>query len=119
MLVIARSTLLILLVLALIQVALAVPAGPFLFTHKRANGVLKTRYSQSLSVKRDDLQGDPLVIKLRAPDYGVIQTTDGTNFVTDRNFEGILEPTMKYWSFEEAGEEFCMIKVPKNDMVLD
>ncbi len=114
----ARSTLFVLLVLALIQVALAAPYGVYLIVNKAANGTLRGHEKfQPLTVHRDDLS--PIRWKIASNDKGTrILTFNHHYFISDHKWVAILTRDRQYFRFEEVGNDICKIKHLTYDKVL-
>ncbi|KAF9936613.1 hypothetical protein BGZ67_002203 [Mortierella alpina] len=115
----ARSTLFTLLVLALIQVALAVPFGVGLIVNRAASGALKGNPFKPLTVSPDDFRAKPWSIK--PFEEGVLIEALGTPepfFVSARGGRAFLTPEEQKWYFENAGDNLYKIKLPNEDQVL-
>ncbi|KAF9970300.1 hypothetical protein BGZ75_002332 [Mortierella antarctica] len=114
----ARSTLFSLVVLVLIQVALAVPFGVGLIVNRATNGVLKGEPFRPLTVGPGDFYTKPWIIK--PFEEGVLIEAVGTPrlFVNADYGRAVLTPEEQKWYFENAGENLYKIKLPNEDQVL-
>ncbi|KAF9573149.1 hypothetical protein EC968_008998 [Mortierella alpina] len=111
----ARLTLFPLLVMALFQVALALPYGLKTIVNKAADGVLKGEPFELLSVQPGDLHGNPWYIEpfRRAADV-TITTLNHRFFVSVTRGQANLTPERTVWSLEWADQEFFRIKLVDN-----
>ncbi|KAG0011602.1 hypothetical protein BGZ81_002078, partial [Podila clonocystis] len=117
----ARSTLFTFLMLvALIQVALAIPFGYNLVINVAGNGALKAYQGKKLIVEPGNLQGPYNM-------WGINRFEEGASIfmppagaylsVADGNVA--LERRETKWYFEQAGFNVYKIKLPNEDLVLD
>jgi len=113
----AGSTLIALLVLALVQVALAVPTGVYAIINKAVNGALKAESTGALTVEPGRLHSSPWVI-YTASRGSIIRPQDGEDYITAEGGEALLTPYPTEWYFEPAGKEIYKIKFPSEDKVL-
>ncbi|KAF9573150.1 hypothetical protein EC968_008999 [Mortierella alpina] len=105
----ARSTLFALLVMALFQVALAIPFGLNTIVNKAADGVLKGQPFQLLSVQPGDLRGNPWYLQPSRQGV-IISTPDRRLSVTLLRGQATLTPQKTEWSLEKAGEDLFTIR---------
>ncbi|KAF9280096.1 hypothetical protein BGZ68_007512 [Mortierella alpina] len=116
-----RSTLFALLVLALIQVALALPFGYHKIFNVAANGVLKGGYAGTVPTVDENVQDGPFAM------WGIDALEDGASifmppagsFLNAVKGQVIVKGGPFKWVFQNAGYGQYLIKLPYDDLVLD
>ncbi|KAF9280097.1 hypothetical protein BGZ68_007513 [Mortierella alpina] len=116
----ARLIMFALLVLALIQVSLALPYGPSVIFNLEANGVLKGKRNQVPIVERNNLQGPIWEIQM-FEEGASIYLPEASEYLNVEEYtnEVVIEGGEFEWRIESAGPGAFKIKLPNVDSLLD
>ncbi|KAF9280095.1 hypothetical protein BGZ68_007511 [Mortierella alpina] len=117
----ARTTLFALLVLALIQVALALPFGYGKIFNVAANGVLSGGYAGTVPTVEKNIRDGPFAMWDIIPyeNGAALYMPPAGAFLNAASGQVLVEAGPFKWVFQNAGSNQYIIKLPNDDLVFD